>query len=78
VKWLRLLAALERVRCLVPAHYDAPVPLAAAELLTLAASLDSMELVSQNQGSWAFLAGIDNSLVAYGLVPPSGNSARNE
>lgn len=66
--WLRELAQLPGLRRLVPAHYDAPVPTSAEQLLELAAELERRPWAPQ-EGSWATLARIDQTLVRLGLVP---------
>jgi hypothetical protein len=69
--WLRQLAGLEGVRWLVPAHYAAPVPIDGAGIGALAEALERRSW-APDQGSWAFLAGIDRALVRSGLVPGGG------
>jgi hypothetical protein len=69
--WLRQLAGLEGVRWLVPAHYAAPVPIDGAGIGALAEALERRSW-APDQGSWAFLAGIDRALVRSGLVPGDG------
>jgi hypothetical protein len=68
VVWLRQLAALGELRWLVPAHYEAPVPISADQLLRLAEELERRPWAPDG-GSWRFLAGIDRTLVGLGLVP---------
>ena len=53
---------------LVGAHYDAPVAIDAESLRQLADALEQREW-AVDQGSWAFLAGIDRALVQAGVVP---------
>jgi hypothetical protein len=69
--WLRQLAGLEGVRWLVPAHYAAPVPIDGGGIGALAEALERRSW-APDQGSWAFLAGIDRALVRSGLVPGDG------
>jgi hypothetical protein len=52
----------------VGAHYDAPVAIDAAALRQLAEELEQREWAA-DQGSWAFLAGLDRALVRAGVVP---------
>jgi hypothetical protein len=68
VAWLRRLAALGEIRWLVPAHYEAPAPIDAAVLVGLAETLETRPW-AVDEGSWAFLAGIDRALVRTGVVP---------
>ncbi len=70
VDWIRRLAALDDVRWLVPAHYAAPVAISSSTLQAVADSLASAEW-TREQGSWSVLAGIDNLLLRFGLVPRS-------
>jgi hypothetical protein len=69
--WLRRLAAQEGIRWLVPAHYAAPVPMDGAGIAALADALEGRPW-APDEGSWAFLAGIDQALVRSGLVPGGG------
>jgi hypothetical protein len=69
VSWLRALAGRGEPRWLVGAHYDAPVAIDAAALRQLAEELEQREWAA-DQGSWAFLAGLDRALVRAGVVPP--------
>ncbi len=68
VAWLRQLAALEGVRSLVPAHYDAPVAISGDQLELLAEELERRNW-APNEGSWGLLASIDQLLLRLGLVP---------
>ena len=68
VAWIRELADLEGLRCLVPAHYEAPVPCDRETLIDLAQALEQGPWAPDG-GSWRFLAGIDRQLVQLGLVP---------
>lgn len=68
VAWLRQLAALPGLRSLVPAHYDAPVAISAAQLEQLAEELEGRDW-APSQGSWGLLASIDQLLLRLGLVP---------
>ena len=70
--WIRSLASLRGVRWLVPAHYDAPVPTSADLLGQLAERLEARSWAPE-EGSWRTLAGIDRSLVRWGLVPGEGS-----
>ena len=66
--WIRELAALEGVRWLIPAHYDAPVAISAERLEQLAQALEERPW-APSEGSWALLASIDQLLLKLGLVP---------
>ncbi len=66
--WLRRLAELPELRWLVPAHYDAPVPCSAEQLLQLAQALEQRAW-APSQGDWTYLAGIDGLLLRSGVVP---------
>ncbi len=68
VQWLRRMAALRELRWLVPAHYEAPVPISADQLNRLADDLEARPWAPDG-GGWRFLAGIDKTLVGLGLVP---------
>ncbi len=68
VAWIRSLAGLRQLRWLVPAHYDAPVPCAPAQLAALADRIEAREW-APDQGSWETLAAIDRTLVGLGVVP---------
>ncbi|MFM7733444.1 MAG: DUF4336 domain-containing protein [Cyanobium sp.] len=68
VGWLRQLASLGELRWLVPAHYDAPVPIHPDQLRRLADQLEGRPW-APDEGPWRFLAGIDRTLVNLGLVP---------
>lgn len=66
--WLRQLAALPQLRWLVPAHYDAPLACSPEQLLALADRLEQRPW-APDEGSWAYLAGIDRALLKAGVVP---------
>ena len=66
--WIRELAALEGVRWLVPAHYDAPVAITTEQLEELAQMLERRPW-APSEGSWGLLASIDQLLLKLGLVP---------
>lgn len=68
VRWLRALAALGELRCLVGAHYAAPVPIDAGGLRELADGLERRPWAVDG-GSWSFLATLDRALVRAGVVP---------
>jgi len=68
VSWLRALAGRGELRWLVGAHYDAPVAIDGESLRQLADALEQREWAG-DQGSWAFLAGLDRALVLAGVVP---------
>jgi hypothetical protein len=75
LEWIRRLAAAQEVRWLVPAHYEAPVGCSPELLKALADGLEQRPW-APNQGSWAYLASIDERLVRLKLVP--GGSATND
>jgi hypothetical protein len=68
VSWIRQLAGRDHVRWLVPAHYEAPVNISAEALNQLADDI-SARVWAPNDGAWSWLAGIDMTLVRWGLVP---------
>ena len=68
VAWIRSLAALEGLRRLVPAHYEAPVACTPAQLKALAEGIAGRDW-APDEGAWKALAGIDRTLVGLGLVP---------
>ena len=72
LEWIRRLAAAQEVRWLVPAHYEAPLGCSPELLKALADGLEQRPWAS-NEGSWAYLASIDQRLVQLKLVP--GGSA---
>ena len=73
LRWLRALAGDAELRWLVPAHYDAPLPCDPAELTQLVERLECRPW-ARDDGSWNYLAGIDQTLVKLGVVPehPAG------
>ena len=72
--WLRQLAGLSDLAWLIPAHYEAPVACSAAQLEALAAELEARDW-ALSEGNWAFLAGIDRTLLQLGLVPAQETGA---
>lgn len=68
VAWLRRLAALEGVRWLVPAHYEAPIACSPGQLAALADQIEARPWAPRD-GNWAYLAGIDDRLLQLGVVP---------
>jgi hypothetical protein len=68
VAWLRQLAAIDGLGWLVPAHYEAPFACDSDDLNKLADDLERRAW-APSSGSWAFLAGLDQTLVGWGLVP---------
>jgi len=68
LRWIESLAALEGVRALIGAHFDAPVPCQADSLRALASALRQRDW-AVNTGSWDLLARIDRTLLGLGLVP---------
>ena len=71
--WIRTLAAEPELRWLVPAHYDAPVACSREQLEALATQLEGRPW-APDAGSWAYLAGIDRTLLRLGLVPENPRS----
>ena len=67
VAWLRQLGQIDAVRWLVPAHYDA-VPCSSSQLQQLADQLEQRPWAA-SEGSWAYLAGLDQTLLRLKLVP---------
>jgi hypothetical protein len=65
---VRRLAGLQGLRWVVPAHYDAPVPCSPEQLLALAEALEQRSW-APSEGNWAYLAGIDRTLLRLGVVP---------
>ena len=76
--WLRQLASLPELAWLIPAHYAAPVACSSAQLAALALELEARAWAT-SEGNWAFLAGIDRTLLRLGLVPaePWGEGSRS-
>ncbi len=72
VEWIRRLAALEGLRWVVPAHYDAPVASSAEALRALADAIEARPWAPDG-GTWQTLAGIDQRLLRLGLVPGRGS-----
>lgn len=68
LSWLRQLAASEQLRWVVPAHYAAPVPCSAQALQALAEALEQRPW-ARNEGPWAFLASLDQTLLRWRVVP---------
>ena len=66
--WLRQLAVQPELRWLVPAHYEALLPCNGQRLSVLAEALEARTWASDS-GSWSYLAGIDNTLLKWGVVP---------
>jgi hypothetical protein len=66
--WLRRLAHQPELRWLVPAHYDAPVPCDGERLSQLADGLEARAWAIDS-GSWSYLAGIDHTLLKWGVLP---------
>jgi hypothetical protein len=68
--WIHTLAAEPELRWLVPAHYAAPLACGAEQLKALAEALAARPWAPDG-GSWAVLAGIDQTLLRWGVVPAS-------
>ena len=75
--WIRCLAREPQLRWLVPAHYEAPLACSPELLGELAAELEGRPWAPDG-GSWAYLAGIDSTLVRWGVVPASPAVAAQE
>lgn len=71
VQWLRQLATIRNLSWLVPAHYDAPLACAAADLADLADALERRPW-APSDGPWRFLAELDRTLLRWNLVPRDG------
>lgn len=68
VAWMLQICRWEDLRWLVPAHFDAPVAVTGDRFGQLAQELKS-RLWASDDGPWATLAGIDRTLLRFGLVP---------
>ena len=68
ISWIRQLASLEGLQCLVSAHYDAPLRCQGQDLEALATALERRPWAS-NGSSWQLLASIDQWLLKLGVVP---------
>jgi hypothetical protein len=68
VSWLREVARQGEVRWLIGAHYEAPLAMTAEDFDQLADQITSRPW-ARNDGPWATLAGIDDTLLKLGLVP---------
>jgi hypothetical protein len=65
LEWLRQVA---RLRWVVPAHYQAPVPVSPQAIEALIASIEARPWAPR-EGNWAYLAGLDDLLLRLGVVP---------
>ncbi|MFN6357094.1 MAG: DUF4336 domain-containing protein [Cyanobacteriota bacterium] len=65
--WLKRLGEHPEIKLLVSAHYHAPQPLSAEELVTFAHQLQQQEW-APSAGPWQTLASIDSTLMKFGLV----------
>ncbi|MCT0219839.1 DUF4336 domain-containing protein [Synechococcus sp. CS-1329] len=74
--WLEKLGELGQLRWIVPAHYDAPVACSAGDLLALASAIRQRPWAS-SEGSWGYLAGIDQTLLRWGVVPSAAGGDPN-
>jgi len=68
LRWLEQLVGLTELRWVVPAHYDAPVPLSGDALQNLLEQTRQRPWAPE-QGDWAYLARIDALLLRSGVVP---------
>ncbi len=66
--WIRQLAELDTLAWVIPAHYSAPVPCEGGDLERLANELERRAW-APSEGSWRFLADLDDTLLHRGLVP---------
>jgi len=73
VAWIHALDALDGVRQLIGAHYDAPFTLEPHSLKIYAAWLEEQNW-APSEGSWHTLASIDKALVKWKLVPAGRES----
>jgi hypothetical protein len=69
--WLRQLAALEGLRCIIPAHHEAPLGCERGDLKALAESVEWE--IKPTDAQAQFLGELDRRMVAWGVVPsPKG------
>ncbi|QEY31450.1 DUF4336 domain-containing protein [Synechococcus sp. RSCCF101] len=68
LRWLEELERLPGLRWLVPAHYSAPIACSSEMLAGFRQRLEGRTW-APSDGSWAFLAGLDQGLLNLGLVP---------
>jgi hypothetical protein len=68
LRWLRQVAGASDVRWVVPAHYDAPVPVSPDQLTALADAIERRSW-ARDDGDWAYLARLDQTLLQAGVVP---------
>ncbi|EAQ74167.1 DUF4336 domain-containing protein [Synechococcus sp. CCFWC 502] len=73
LSWLKNLGDLQQLRWLVPAHYDAPVACSGDDLSALAKEIRERPW-AVSDGSWAYLAEIDQTLLRWGVVPSKPGS----
>jgi hypothetical protein len=66
--WLGALSKLQDVRLLIPAHYDAPMPISSDSLAGLAQRINQRTW-APSEGAWQLLASIDSTLIEWRLVP---------
>jgi hypothetical protein len=66
--WLDALSKLQDIRQLIPAHYDASMPISSASLAALA-ELIKQRTWAPSEGPWQLLASIDSTLIQWRLVP---------
>ena len=72
LNWLEALSDCAELCCVVPAHYDAPLPCTAAELGALAREIRDRPW-APGEGNWAYLAQLDALLLKSGVVPAQPN-----
>ena len=68
--WIRELAGIDSLAWIIPAHYTAPVHCTSQDLCNLAGELETRDWAC-SEGSWRFLAGLDNNLLRWRIIPRS-------
>lgn len=69
VEWLQRLARLDGIKLMISAHYHAPQPLQADQLLALAHRIEARPWAPSEE-SWRTLAAIDQTLLTLKVIPP--------
>jgi hypothetical protein len=70
LQWLKALGDGTELRWLVPSHHHAPVATSPDDLRALAVDIEGRPW-APSERSWAYLAGIDDALLRWGVVPSS-------
>ena len=70
LSWLESLRCNDELRWLIPAHYSAPLAFSSCQCTDLIRAIKARSWAS-DEGSWAFLASIDQKLLSLGIVPSS-------